>query len=686
SPAIAGTLAYMAPEVLMGETPDRRADIFSLGVVFYEALTGLHPFRDSHAMGTVAHILHESPHAFPGPFPAGLDHVITRMLAKDPAQRYQTCEDVLADLRAVHAGRFSPAAALHRLRRATIRLPRAAFASFLVVLAATAFLLSPRTRQVASSGPRLLVVLPFKPAAPDANSRAFASGLTDTMNAKLGELANRYPLEMVGASEVRAQQVTDARQARSVLGASLALEGSMQQSGNTIRVVYSLVDTRSLRQMHSGVITADSSNPFAVQDRVIEEVLSDLDIDLANADRGRMISHGTTQPQAYSSYLRGQGYLQEYDRPENLDKAVASFQEGLAADPRFALAYAGLGRAYLKKYDATHSPEFVTRAADACSRAVALDRGKADGQICLGVLFNTTGKYAEAARHLELAVKLAPNRDESYRELALAYEGLRDPDRAESLLKKAISLRPDYWAGYQWLGAFYAQHGYYHRAVEQFKRVVELAPDSFSGYSNLGAMYDMQGNYNQAIAVLEKSISIRPAPAALNNLGAAYFYQGRYQDSAGAYERAAQMTPGDFKVFGNLGEAYGHIPGEEVRSRENYARALEMTEQRLSTNSHDAETLSYSALYAARLGQKVKAERSRAAALNLSARDPGIRLNSALVLAHFHQDARALDDLERAVKDGLSVTEITNDPAWRRFSANPRFVSIINSAERAEKK
>ncbi|HSM87620.1 MAG TPA: serine/threonine-protein kinase, partial [Candidatus Limnocylindrales bacterium] len=102
SPAIAGTLAYMAPEVLMGETPDRRADIFSLGVVFYEALTGLHPFRDSHAMGTVAHILHESPHAFPGPIPAGLDHVITRMLAKDPAQRYQTCEDVLADLRAVH--------------------------------------------------------------------------------------------------------------------------------------------------------------------------------------------------------------------------------------------------------------------------------------------------------------------------------------------------------------------------------------------------------------------------------------------------------------------------------------------------------------------------------------------------------------------------------------------------------
>src|SRR5262249_34020935 len=120
---------------------------------------------------------------------------------------------------------------------------------------------------------RQMVVLPFQPSAEDAGSRAFASGLTETLAAKLGQMADRYPLEIVSAPEVRAQKVNDAQQARTILGATFVLEGSLQQSGSTVRVIYSLVDTRTLRQIRSGVITADASNPFAVQDRVIQEVL-----------------------------------------------------------------------------------------------------------------------------------------------------------------------------------------------------------------------------------------------------------------------------------------------------------------------------------------------------------------------------------------------------------------------------
>ena len=180
---------------------------------------------------------------------------------------------------------------------------------------------------------RQLAVLPFETTLQDANSRAFAAGLTETLAAKLGEIADRYPLEIISAAEVRKQSVRDAQHARSLLGATIVLEGSLQQSGNTVRIIYSMVDTRSLRQIHSGVITADNANIFAVQDRVIAEVLKKLDIELAKEDRGRMEKHGTAQPEAYDHYLRGRGYLQDYDRVDSLENAAAEFQRSLAWIP-----------------------------------------------------------------------------------------------------------------------------------------------------------------------------------------------------------------------------------------------------------------------------------------------------------------------------------------------------------------
>jgi serine/threonine-protein kinase len=677
TPHLGGTLAYMAPEVLLGSAPDQRADIFSMGVVLYEALAGQHPFRGK--KGTAGRILRERPHPISGAVPAGLDRVIARMLAKDPARRYQSCADVLADIRAVHAGR-KPAA--HQSAIATeLPLRRLAVLVIVVVLAAL-FAMKVGVRASWSSLPvtasrRQMVVLPFQPPADDANSRAFASGLTEALAAKLGQIADRYPLEIVSAPEARAQKVNDAQQARTILGATLVLEGSLQKSGSTVRVIYSLVDTRTLRQIRSGVITADASNPFAVQDRVIEEVLNGLDIELAIQDRGRLQSHGTTLPQAYDSYLRARGYLQGYDQIENLDNATAALRHSLEADPNFALAYAGLGQAYIDKFAITHLPESVSQAKDACTRAAQLESSSPDGEICLGMLFNATGEYELAAQHLERAVQLDVGRDESYRALALAYEGLHRLDDAESALKRAIALRPRYWGGYKWLGRFQAAHGHYDEAVTQFQRVIELAPDSIGGYSNLGAVYVNQGKYAEAIDALERSIAIRPGAPALNNLGAAYFYQGKYLEAARSYERAAQMTPNAYMIFGNLGEAYQHVQGKRKESRTNYAHALKLAEQWLAVNAKDGRARLYAALYAAMLGQKNKAEAYRKLGLSMSSRNPEARLLSALILAQLHQDSKALDELQRSRDAGVSAAEITNNPAWNRFAGYPRYEAII---------
>ncbi|HEY6270805.1 MAG TPA: protein kinase [Terriglobales bacterium] len=686
TPILGGTLAYMAPEVLLGRAPDQRADIFSVGVVLYEALSGQHPFRADPTAATAGRILRERPSPIPGVVPGGLEPVIRRMLAKDPENRYQSCADVLSDLRAVHSGEKPAGAQLSS--RVGLSWQRIAWLVGMVVVALMVlFSVKPGVKApwsplpVAASS-RQMVVLPFRPTADDAGSRAFASGLTETLTAKLGQIADRYPLEVVSASETRAEKVNDVEQARTVLGATMVLEGSLQQSAGTVRVIYSLVDTRTRRQVHSGVVTADASNPFAVQDRVIEEVLNNLDIELARQDRGRMQAHGTSQPEAYDSYLRARGYLQGYDRPENLDNAITALHRSVEADPNFALAYASLGQAYMYKYALTHLPELVGQARDVCTRAAELDGSSPDGEMCLGMLSNTTGDYAKAAEHLERAVRLDLGRDETYRELALAYEGSQRLGEAESALRRSIALRPQSWAGYNWLGRFQAAHGRNDEAAEQFRRVVALAPDSFSGYSNLGAVYVSQGKYPGAIDALERSITIRPTAPALTNLGAAYFYQGKYVEAARSYERAAEMTPKEYLIFGNLGEAYQQIEGKHEASLRNYAQALQLAEQWLEVNPKNGGARLDAAVYAAVLGQATKAEAYRKSGLSVSPSDPEARLRSAEVLAELHQDRLALEELKRALDAGLSVTEITNNPAWLRFASNPEFAAIVAREQR----
>ena len=685
-----GTPGYIAPEVLLGGVPDERSDIFSLGVVLYESLAGHHPFRVEPADLTADRAVRSEPALLPPAAPKAMNAVLARMLAKEPAQRYQSCADVLADIRAVRNGRKPVLGKSWRFANFPLP-PRIVWLPVLVTLIVLialllrgSFLAMPWSAAPVSASSRQLAVLPFETTAQDANSRALAGGLTEALAAKLGAIADRYPLEIVSAAEVRRQNVRDARQARSLLGANLVLEGSLQQSGNTVRVIYSMVDTGSLRQVHSGVITADNGNIFAVQDRVIAEVLENLDIELAKEDRGRMEKHGTAQPEAYDYYLRARGYLQDYDRPDSLNNAVAGFKRSLDVDPRFALAYAGLGQAFLHKYALARSPEMLDAANEACRHSAQLDPSGPDAEICLGMFFNATGRHDAAAQHLEHALKLDSTRDESYRELAIAYEGLNRLGDAEALLKQAIALRPHYWAAYKWLGRFYEAHGRYDQAAQQFKRVVEMAPDSVDGYSNLGAVYVEQGKYAEAIDALERSIRIRPTASALNNVGAVYFYQHRYPDAARSYELATQLTPDDYRIFGNLGEAYGQIADKQEESRRSYSQGLKLAEQRLSENHNDGGALLEAALYAAMLDQNEKSEQYRKAGIALSGHDPEARFSSALVLAKVHSDSRALAELGLALNAGLPASEVTDNPAWQRFAANPKFVALMAKAQKKQ--
>src|SRR5579872_6632149 len=675
--SLGGTPAYMAPEVLLERSFDERADIFSLGIVFYEMLAGQHPFRASSFVETSHRIVREEPQPLSRSnrnVPPALQAIVSRMLAKDPAARFASASELLGALRNVqHAGATLPSS----VSRSSPS--RAVWAAIAVVVLLAALIAPAVKKWVHPSGvpaEKHLAVLRF--VSSDPSTRAFTDGLTETLTIKLAQLTDKYPLQVVPPSEIRAEDVRTVDQARREFGVNLVLEGSLAQSGNTVRINYALVDAGKLRQLRGEVITAEAGDPFAVEDKVVESVIKDLDLELAGKDRQALVARQTNAPAAFDYYLRGRGYLQD-PNPENLDNAVAVFTHALDQDPNFSLAYAGLGEAYWDKYEHTGDSAWVNKSSQACQRAATLGSELAAPHACLGTVFNGTGKYEDAVAQFRRATELDATSDDAVRGLGSAYEHLGKVADAESAYRHAIELRPQAWMGYNMLGNFYFRHTRYDDAARQYAQVIQLAPDSYRGYSNLGAAYLALGRYSDAIAPLKHSAEIRPTATAYSNLGVAYFYQKNYEEAARMYEQATQAEESDENQWGNLAEAYYWIPGQRDKAAATYKKAIALAEDKLRVNPRDASVLADVALYHAMLKEKAPAFEFLKRASAADPKDPEVLYKSAKVYNQFGDTNQALNYLEKAINAGYSRVWPRDDPAFANVATDVRFRGLAQN-------
>jgi len=676
---LGGTPAYMAPEVLLEKSFDGRADIFSLGVVFYEILARQHPFRASTFVETSHRIVREEPKQLKSlnrEVPPALQAIVTRMLAKNPAERFANASELLTSLRELrHPSTVHAAVPARRHSRGLWAV--LALAVLLAVLAAPALKRSLHLTPVPAE--KHLAVLRFVSSGTDPNERAFTDGLTETLTIKLAQLTDKYPLQVVPPSEIRNVNVRTVDQARREFGVNLVLEGSFAQSGNTVRINYALVDAGKLRQLRGDVITAQAGDPFAVEDKVVQSVIKDLDLELRGKDREALAARQTNAPAAFDYYLRGRGYLQD-PKPENLDNAVAVFTHALEQDPNFSLAYAGLGETYWQKYEATGDSSWVEKARQACQRAATLADELAATHACLGTVSNGTGKYEDAVVQFRRAAELDPTSDDAVRGLGSAYEHLGKIADAEAAYRHAIELHPQAWMGYNMLGNFYFRHTRYEDAAQQYSHVIELAPDSYRGYSNLGAAYLALGRYSDAIVPLKHSAEIRPTASAYSNLGVAYFYQKKYEDAARIYEQAVRAEESDENEWGNLAEAYYWIPEQREKAAATYRKAIALAEDRLKVNPRDASVLADVALYHAMLKEKATAFEYLKRASAADPNDQEVLYKSAKVYNQFGDTNEALNYLEKAINAGYSRVFPRDDPAFAGFSHNARFRKIVAPA------
>jgi serine/threonine-protein kinase len=687
---IVGTTNYMSPEQAAGRQVDFRSDQFSFGSVLYEMTTGRQAFSRETAVQTMSAIIGESPqNVVSRSLPDPLRDIMTRCLEKDPNKRYGSTRDLAADLRKLSALLQATGAELIRPARTLGKRARltAAVTVGAIVLILGSTIVAPKIRQFLSRSAivepipsaKNVLVLPFRTIGGNVDDQEFAAGLTAALNGALTQLTTIPSLQVAPSSEVNSRHITNLEDAKKFLGANLVVSGTTEHQGDALRVTWNVVDTATFKQLRTRTISVKLSELSAVENRTIEGVLETLELDLKPADREALTLHDTQVPAAKDSYLRARGYLQEYDKPENIAHAISLFEEARNLDSGYSLAYAGLGEAYWRKYQKTQQTEWIDSAQKACQKALTSNEKLAAAHGCLATVNSGTGHYEEAIKEFQRALESEPTNDEFRRELARTEEKLGKIQDAEKTLQQAITLRPHYWANYNSLGHFYFNQGRYADAAEMFSQVIKLAPDSLYGYSNLGGAYIRLGRYSDAIPVFERSVSIRPTALAYSNLATTYFNRRRFLEAASQFEKAAKLDEKNYAIWGNLGDAYYWAPGMRSQASDAYRKAIALGEEAAKVNPRDAILLSRIAGYYAMNDERQPALHYLNRALGILPNEPSVRYKAALIHNHFKEVDQTLEWLEKAAKAGYSITTIRDLPDFDHLWGYRRFQDLLRS-------
>lgn len=692
--SFSGTPAYMAPEVLTQKPYDGRADIFSLGLVFYELLGRKQPFRMESFAATLGHVLHTDPLTVDKLNPdvsAGLSGLIARMMVKDVKLRSPNLQAVATELRLLAR---NPTADI-----ITTPLPREVkprresrlivWGFVLALLAALALGYWP-LRHFSAKKPttaalpkkQVLAVLPFPAVAGDARLTALGQGLVESVAAKLGRFSEDRPLEVIPARNMREKSAVTLEDARRQFGANLGLAITLEQSGNFMRVVYSLMNATNGAVIGGDSVKVPANDVFAVEDDVAEGAVQVLQLKLRPGEQAGLKLHGTTQSAAYDDYLQARGYLLDFTKPENVENAILMARGALQQDPNFGMAKAALGEAYWRKYWLTKVKAWTALAKKECDAAIQLGNAGASGHLCLGLVNDGTGLYKAAAEEYQRAVELEPTNEDAYLGLALAYEHQGAIAKAESTYQRAIETHPQSWVSYNAVGTFYYRSGEYEKAIQMFRKVTELAPEGFAGYANLGAVYNNTGRYSESINPLNKSISLRPTYAAYSNLGTAYFGLHDYEHAAKAYEEAARLSPEQYVSWGNLAEAR-YYSGAEEEATIAFRKAAALANRELSVNPHDAEVLGDLAAYHAMLGDRKQALSYLEKSLEYSHNDKDLVFNAADVYNQLGETGLALEWLAKAVHAGYPVAKFKDLPGFTNLASNPQYQALVARAQAA---
>ncbi len=685
-----GTPRYMSPEQVESKPADHRSDLYSLGLILYEMVTGKLPFPGdsaAHAMLQRVRKKPKNPKLLNPELPDHVVRIILRCLEKDPAQRYQSAREVLADLDAQR----SPS----RSRSVQIALPMPTRRDWLLVAGVLLVLIvlalavpsvrnfvlrrPPATPTTPAGIPALaqgkyLAVLPFRVLGDQGSLGYIAEGVVEALSAKLFQLKDVRVASTAAVGSVNQKEPLE-KMARE-LGVNLVVQGMVQGTGEKIRVVVNLEDMAAGKRLWSQEFSGMTQDLLTLEDQIYTQLVAALELKPNQEELARGSSRPTENIEAYDLYLKGRNAMRGQQQVKNIEAAIRFYEGAMKKDPGFALAYAGLADASLLMYEDKKDSFWSQKALAAAQQAERLNDNLAEVHSSLGSVYNATGKTAEALAELKRALRLAPNSDEGYRHLGSTYLATGRKEEAIRAYQKAIEINSYYWVNHNVLGAAYFQVGDYDRALSAFRRVTELEPDNPTGYENVGDVYFRQGKYNDCIPTFQKALELQPSYDNYSNLGTAYFYLKRYDDAVKMFEKAVELSPNQQVAVGNLADAYRWSRQPE-KAKTTYDKAIALAYKELQVNPRKADTMEYLALYYAKKGDPTQALEFIRRARSIDGNNIEFIYNEGVVQALAGHPEEALKTLREAFRKGYPPDDAENDPELKSLWTRPEFEKLV---------
>ena len=518
--SIIGTVAYMSPEQVRGETLDARTDIFSLGAVLYEMATGRQAFS-----GTTSGTIHDAilnrapvaPARVNPDMPARLEEIINRALEKDRTLRYQNAADLRADLqrlrrdtesgRAAAASGHEPRRPVSPMwRRPAVLIAGAVALAVLLVAGSRFATVTPRGEAIDS-----VAVLPFVNDSGNPDTEYLSDGITESLIRTLSQFPSlRVPARST-VFRYKGKE-TDPQQVGRDLGVRAVLSGRLLQRGDTLVLRTELVDVADGSQLWGGEHTSKAGSVFELQDYLSREVSDKLRLRLTPEDKQRLTRRYTNDTAAYELYLQGQ-YHRNKMSPEGYRKSIEYMNQAVAKDPRFAMAYVGLADAnsQMSFFNLQRPRDVMPKAKEAATRALAIDPGLAEAHISLGwASFTYDWDWPAATSHFEQARALnaaAVDNHPSY-QFYLTVAGRSD--EAIQVGRQALARDPVSASLTHVLSVQLALAKRNDEALAECRRAIELDPAFAVAYEVMAAVFATKGEYAEALPPAKKAEALNP--------------------------------------------------------------------------------------------------------------------------------------------------------------------------------
>jgi eukaryotic-like serine/threonine-protein kinase len=538
-----GTVSYMSPEQVRKLTVDHRADIFSLGVMLYEMLTGRRPFEGATASEVMAAIVTKEPEPLENlrsEASPEIARVVMQCLAKEPENRFQTAVALAGQLKSASERYGHPrygeaprtpdgGVARPQWRPFHGSRPVRILAILLISLVIPAVIY---WKLAHNSAPGLqiksLVVLPLENLSGDPAQEYLADGMTDALIGDLAKIGALRVISRTSAMRYKGAKKPLAEIARE-LNVDAVVEGAMQRSGDHLSIRARLIQVSTDQQLWAETYERDFRDALAAQSEIARAIARQVQAKTTRAEHARLNESAAVSRKALDDYLQGRYLL---GKGGQLRKAAEYFQKAIEEDPAYAPAYAALATCYNALGSVVVGelppPEARRRAEEAAVKAVQLDGALAEAHAALGYVYHYDWRWAAAEDELKRALELNPNSSEACsiysRYLSAqdrAEEAIAEADRAQELDPLSLTTRTH-------RGFVLTNARRYDEAIAQLRRVINLDPNNYGAHWFLGIAYADKKRFDEAISTLERAVALsQRAPSAVGLLGMCYALAGR---------------------------------------------------------------------------------------------------------------------------------------------------------------